>query len=374
LKNERESSVYSAKSLDIYRNAKMLQNSISLSVADALNRNNNNLDVIRLIAAMAVIYGHTFSIAPMAGSGDIFHKFTGHHSGSTAVKLFFFLSGLLVTNSLLTRGSIQHFMLSRFFRIWPGLAFALDTYLYFKRHILLDSWGTQALGYYNLPGVFPENHYKNTVNAPLWSIAPEVFAYLSLAGLYLAGLMRRSIATIIVGIIILDAVLPNRILFTFLPNNVEDFSLLPFCFAIGGLMALYKDDIKIDFFMPLGFGLIWYLFRGSPYSSHFFHLALFAGTLFFATRPFVIKYLKLPFDASYGTYLWGFPIQQTLAHFFPGLTGGWHWIPAMILSVAAGAFSWTYIEKRAMKNRWLAKAKKGKKFQDEAKKVKVLTD
>lgn len=270
--------------------------------------------------------------------------------------------------------------MSRFFRIWPGLAFVLlgsifligplvtqldlksyftnpETYLYFKRHILLNSWGTQALGYYNLPGAFEGNTYKNTFNAPLWSIAPEVFAYLTLAALYLAGLMRRKIATFIIGIVILDALLPNRILFTFLPNNVEDFSLLPFCFAIGSLVALYKDEVKVNLYLPLGFLLLWYLFRGSPYNSHIFHLAIFALSMFFATRPVVIKHLQLPFDASYGTYLWGFPIQQTLAHFFPGVTGIWHWVPAIILSVAAGAFSWTFVEKRAMKNRWLSKAK-----------------
>lgn len=358
----------------------LANNSNTITVADALKRSNNNFDVVRLIAAMAVIYGHTFAVAPIAGAEDQFHRLTGYHAGATAVKLFFFLSGLLVTNSLMTRRSIYHFFLSRFFRIWPGLAFVLlgsifligplvtqidlksyftnpDTYLYFKRHILLDSWGTQSLGYYNLPGVFTENTYKDTVNAPLWSIAPEVFAYLSLAALYLAGLTKRSVATMVIGVIILDAVTPSRILFTFLPKNVEDFSLLPFCFAIGALVALYKDDIKVDLFIPLGFGLLWYLFASSPYASQLFHLTVFAVAMFFATRPFIIKFFHLPLDASYGTYLWGFPIQQTLAHFFPQLIGPWHWIPAIILSVTAGAISWTFIEKRAMKNRWLTTAK-----------------
>ena len=89
----------------------------SLSVAQALDRRCNNFDLFRLIAALTVIYGHSFALAPSPGFDDSLFKLTGHHSAAMAVKFFFFLSGLLVTDSLLTRKSVLQFFVARFFRI-----------------------------------------------------------------------------------------------------------------------------------------------------------------------------------------------------------------------------------------------------------------
>lgn len=47
-------------------------NLIQLTVSESLKRSNNNLDVVRLIAAIAVIYGHTFAVAPTPGTGIFF--------------------------------------------------------------------------------------------------------------------------------------------------------------------------------------------------------------------------------------------------------------------------------------------------------------
>jgi len=341
----------------------------SVSVADALARRSNNFDLFRLIAALTVIYGHSFALAPAPGFNDSLYELTGHHSASMAVKFFFFLSGLLVTGSLLTHRSVLQFFVARFFRIWPALAFVLlasifvigpiatslnleayfsnsQTYLYFKHQILMETWGTQSLGYYNLPGVFEENNYKYNVNASLWSLVAEVSAYLSLAALFLIGLLEKRLALLLCALIVVDSIMPSRIIFTALPTGNEDFSYLPFCFASGVFFAIYKDRIVIDASLPLGLLLLTYLFKENLGGAHFFFLASFTLALYLATRSWIIQKIRLPFDVSYGTFLWGFPIQQLLSKYVPNLTGGAHVIVAGLLAILAGTVSWLLVEKK----------------------------
>ena len=341
----------------------------SLSVAQALDRQSNNFDLFRLIAALSVIYGHSFSVAPAPGFDDILFRLTGQHSAAVAVKFFFFLSGLLVTESLLTRKSVLQFIVARFFRIWPALAFVLlasifvigplatnhdlvtyftnpQTFLYFKHQILMQTWGTQSLGYYNLPGVFAENNFKYTVNASLWSLVAEVFAYIALVAVFLIGLLEKRLATIMIFLISVDSILPSRIIFTFLPTGNEDFSYLPFCFASGAFFAIHKAQIAIDASLPLGFALLSYLFKENLGGVHFFYLTIFTSALYLATRHRIVQNMRLPFDVSYGVFLWGFPIQQLLSQYLPNVTGGRHVLIAMFLAILAGTVSWLYVEEK----------------------------
>jgi peptidoglycan/LPS O-acetylase OafA/YrhL len=287
-----------------------------------------------------------------------------------AVKLFFFLSGLLVTNSLLEKRSVAQFVVARFFRIMPALALVLvcsafligpaftsldlrsyfsdpNTYLYVKRQLLMESWGTHSLGYYNLPGVFADNPYSNDVNASLWSLVVEVYAYLLLAGAFLVGFAERRMATMLLLLVLMDSILPSRILFPFLPKGNEDFSYLPFCFGAGMLFALYKDRIRISLGLPLGFLLLLFLFSGTSYSRYFFYLVAFTGVLYLATCRWVIN-LRLPADVSYGVFLWGFPIQQSLVHIIPNITLVSNQVLATVLALGFGTASWFLVEKRAI--------------------------
>lgn len=344
---------------------------ISSTIADALGRNQNNFDLVRLIAALLVIYGHSFSIVPEVGKQDFLLSWTGYASAGMAVKIFFFLSGLLVTNSLLEKKSVLEYLIARAFRILPALALVLtvsaliigsmctslslgayfgdlNTYLYIKHHLFMQSWGTQSLGYYNLPGVFNDNPYKDNVNASLWSLVVEVYAYIFLAAISLIGLAEKRAATVLIGLVVLDSLLPSRILFTFLPQGNEDFSFLPFCFASGALLALYKEKIRIpNVGGVMGFFLLFWLLHGTVYERHFFYLAIFAGVLYFSTNDIIIK-IRPKWDVSYGVFLWGFPIQQTLAHAFPSMARTENYLLSMLLAIIAGFFSWVTVEKRSM--------------------------
>ena len=146
-------------------------------LSDILLRNGNNFDILRLIAAAAVIIGHAYAIAPQPPLQDFVASVVHfEYSGSLAVKFFFFLSGLLVTDSLIRRPEPLQFLVRRACRIFPALLVCLlvaifivgpiftklslfdyftqkDTWSYLMKNIsLIDlQW--------KLPGVFSDNKY-----------------------------------------------------------------------------------------------------------------------------------------------------------------------------------------------------------------------
>jgi peptidoglycan/LPS O-acetylase OafA/YrhL len=120
-----------------------------------LRKENNNLDIFRIIAAAMVIYGHAYALLPKDGSMDLIGKTLGFdYSGSLAVKIFFFLSGLVVTNSLMQHQNIKQFLISRFFRIWPAFIVVLAAMAFFVRPIISKNnsqeyfFNTQVYSYF----------------------------------------------------------------------------------------------------------------------------------------------------------------------------------------------------------------------------------
>jgi peptidoglycan/LPS O-acetylase OafA/YrhL len=72
-------------------------------------KNGNNWTLIRLMAACTVVYGHSFMISPRKGHVDFTVKYLTNgftYSGQMAVVVFFFLSGGLVTTSLIRTKNI----------------------------------------------------------------------------------------------------------------------------------------------------------------------------------------------------------------------------------------------------------------------------
>ena len=96
------------------------------TIADGLARRRDNFLLLRILAACAVIYGHSFAIAPQAGANDIFLRMNwGYFSGALAVDVFFVVSGFLVSGSFMARHSLGRFVLARALRILPALAVVL---------------------------------------------------------------------------------------------------------------------------------------------------------------------------------------------------------------------------------------------------------
>ena len=73
---------------------------------------NNSMNIMRLLAALAVIYGHASAVTGR-GPGDLFLQFVGYKFiGGVAVDVFFVLSGFLITASAMSGKGIRYFVVS----------------------------------------------------------------------------------------------------------------------------------------------------------------------------------------------------------------------------------------------------------------------
>src|SRR5581483_1550015 len=86
-----------------------------------LKRSHNNFDLIRLIAALMVVFGHSFDLFKSYGYHDPVNAAVHESPGTLAVYIFFFLSGIFITQSFLNKKNHLSFARMRLFRIWPGL-------------------------------------------------------------------------------------------------------------------------------------------------------------------------------------------------------------------------------------------------------------
>jgi peptidoglycan/LPS O-acetylase OafA/YrhL len=329
-----------------------------------LKKGNNNLDFFRLIAACMVIFGHAYALLPGNGIDPIGKLLRFDYSGSLAVKIFFFISGMLVTSSLIEKQNISKYISSRLLRIWPGLivvlvitAFILgplfstlatsdyfsnpETYKYFFNTIIMQYQVT-------LPGVFT-NHAIVAMNGSLWTIPLEVFAYILLGSIFVMGAMLKKTRPIILIaslFIIINQLFGSPILFSSVKNNLEIAMLGP-CFAIGAIFAVFKEKIDMN---PIAAVMLWigyFIFRRVEFNYYFFYLAMFYTILFISSLK-ITKKLKLPFDPSYGIYLWGWPVQQIMIYYFSKYGIIFNQISSIIIAITIGCLSWILIEKKFM--------------------------
>jgi peptidoglycan/LPS O-acetylase OafA/YrhL len=80
---------------------------------------NNNLTLMRFVAAAAVVYAHSFGLLNATPKEPFFRTF-GIGTGDVGVDVFFVISGFLITKSLAGKSLIQ-FAWARVMRIFPAL-------------------------------------------------------------------------------------------------------------------------------------------------------------------------------------------------------------------------------------------------------------
>lgn len=331
-------------------------------IEEYLKKDNNNLDLIRLIAAVLVIIGHSYALAPNYGKRDILSSLVEvMYSGSIAVAIFFFVSGMLVTNSLLLKKSAIEFIISRFFRIYPALIVVtllsvlilgpMVTEYSFKNYftsnvttLYVMDYLRMDIGYY-LPGVFTNNHFKNSVNGSLWTIPFEIKFYLFLLGFFLIGLFKNKTIATVFGVFIVF----SPFYMTLFSSSNSEVYYLPVMFAFGSLLALHKNIIVINRDLFFGFLLLTYLFNSYSVTSYSFmlHLTIAVGVVYISSLKY-IKILKIKYDISYGVYLYAWPVQQTLNFIYPEKNYLFNCISAIIITIPLALLSWILIEKNAI--------------------------
>lgn len=331
-------------------------------LSQLLDPKSNNLGFFRVVAALMVIYGHAPAFVAHEQRFDVVAELLGFdYAGSLAVKFFFLLSGLLITNSLIAQPALGGFLIKRAARIFPGLLVCLCVTVFFVgplftsleiaayfRHsqtwqYLLHNILLYPMQWY-LPGVFNEG-MSSVVNGSLWTLPLEVICYLSAALFYYAILMhRRGIACVIlIGIIAVifcgTSLWPIGIL------KFKESLLLGGCFCIGSLTAILQRHLILGIKGVMVGMVAAFLLWQTPLQQVAFYGLLFYTCLYLSGTSFFTRFLQLPGDPSYGIYIYGFVIQQCIANTFPTQGILSHQITAAIIATAAGYLSWYVVEK-----------------------------
>jgi len=334
------------------------------SVSTALAQDRNNFAPIRLALALAVVVSHAFSVTTGVITDEPLTISTGFTLGEHAVNGFFAISGFLVTMSFDRRGW-RDYAIARTLRIAPGLivavltvslllgaavtALPLDEYLQspgLRRFVTatLTSFKSNIA----LPGVFADNPFTFPMGT-VWTLKYEVMCYVGVFLIGLVGLLRSRLAALALvaglalGLLGLDLLRPDA------PKGMETALRLPLIFAFGGALYVWRDRARLSGFLLLTLILATWLSGG----TFLYKTLLFTGTaygiLWLSLAPAVTRFSYEPkADLSYGTYLYGWPIQQSLHALWPGIAAGVLLVPSLAITLLIAAVSWTLIEKPAL--------------------------
>lgn len=327
----------------------------------------NNLNLIRVIAAGAVLVSHAFPITLGQGAEEPLENLTGLSLGGHAVALFFVLSGLLIARSFDRGRSRTRFLLARALRLFPGLVVVLvltvlagamftklpptayftasGTLTYVPRNLSL------ALLQYPLPGVFTENPLGQTINGSLWTLFYEVICYGAVFMLGIVGMLRRRalfsclFLLIAAGFVLSVSWSPE----TGLGYRLDRFAQLAFPFALGTLAYLWRDRLVLDWRIALALWSAPFMAAG----TFLLPLTIIVATGYsLAWFGFVVKGPLLAFnrlgDYSYGIYIYAFPVQQSLVYLFPGMTPLGNILAATPATVFFAVLSWHLVEEPAL--------------------------
>src|SRR5690606_36414492 len=174
----------------------------STTIDAAWRSGRNNFNLIRLVAAWLVIYGHAWAITGTPGTDLIGAVTRFKFAGGVAVDVFFVVSGFLIAASL-QRNDARGYLASRALRILPALVacvalsvFVLGPLLttapgYWRDTLTWDYlWANGSLwaSRFFLPGVFGD-HPNPAVNGSLWTLPVEARLYLALLAAGLCGVL-----------------------------------------------------------------------------------------------------------------------------------------------------------------------------------------
>jgi peptidoglycan/LPS O-acetylase OafA/YrhL len=330
----------------------------------------NNFDALRLVAAISVIFSHSFLIAEGTQNREWLILLTGNQCilGLTGVFVFFAISGFLVTQSFEQTANPLHFLAKRALRIFPGLFVAtlvsvfvlgplvttlpLSAYLsrpepyeYVLGNTLLDQ------SVHELPGVsFIENPVGLEINGSLWTLRLEFTMYLMVLGLGLLRLLRLRVALVLLafGMTCLHFEMLDELeKWGWLFQLLSGWGWLVGFFAAGMLLYKLRDTRIFD-------GRIALLALGGLVLSvplrEFIPLFPVFGcylALWLALNPRLPVIPAARFgDLSYGLYIYGWPVEQAVMWFSGGRAPWWQVFLIALAAASAIAFlSWHLIER-----------------------------
>ncbi|MBW7891610.1 MAG: acyltransferase [Chitinophagaceae bacterium] len=338
-----------------------------LPVIAVLNKmpTSNNITLLRHIAAILVLINHSFDLMGRSESDPI-SLLTGGHTSSSRIGLifFFFISGLLITQSLFSSDNIKHFLWKRILRIYPALIVVvlmtvfvlgplftrLPVGAYFS-HGMTWEYLSGGISLIRLRFFLPDTFNENGVNGSLWSLPIEFRFYILLAIFFVAGILKNGARRTAIILFILVVYL----FYGYLPQSALSAYFGPYVrwsafFFLGSYVYFFREKIKMSLWILLALLILWYLMRNIEMAGRFTELICFSYMVLFLSyhTPVIGKNFFSKNDFSYSIYIYAFPIQQMILHCLADKIMPWGLAGLTAIALVPFCyFSWRYIEKPA---------------------------
>jgi peptidoglycan/LPS O-acetylase OafA/YrhL len=291
---------------------------------------------MRLLLAVEVVFAHAWSVV------DPNFEWSGF---IMAVPAFLAISGFLVLQSYEDSSTWGHFMKKRMLRIFPALIFSFALcYALFDRTSTYNSVLVWATG-----GLYQIGRDRNV---PLWSLAWEELAYLSLAVLWALGAYKRAIFIWLLLVASIVLVWQTSHLALHIPY-LHIILFLPTAFLVGNLMYFYRGRLRnIPPIVP------WITLYGAIQFCYAPGSNLLGGAPVVLAQAFAVVWVsiagfraipwRIP-DISYGVYIYHWPFIMWVSRNYEVKS-----LPQLLLYVSLflipfSIFSWYMIEKPALK-------------------------
>ena len=336
------------------------------TLGDTIASSDNNFNLIRLVAAAAVVLGHSFWISRSFGgfTDPVTLAFPfGETSGNLGVHAFFLISGILITQSWCRAEKPVQFVTQRAARIFPALIVCLAFTAYVVGALgttapLRNYFGSKPVHDYvlnnvsltnlqwDIPTVFADGPYLQGMNGSLWSLIIEVRMYivvLVFGALGLIGTQKRVATAATAGTLIILFLLYRPLFGHHLSTNSD--GIVPVFYFLGGIFAYATRDLIAVRLKHVLLLLAAVFLVPAPSAHVVFHFFFAALVLWMGGLRSLAARVHIQNDFSYGIYLYGFPVQQLLTLRFPGLNPYWLFAVAMVVATALAALSWFLIER-----------------------------
>jgi len=318
---------------------------------------NNSFDLIRHLAALAVLFSHQFALSglpePTVGLTSL---------GGLGVMVFFAISGFLITASWNRSNSLSEYLSKRIRRIFPALIVCCIIMIYIIAPIFssrsassyifsmdsLEGFFSYALLQFRYPFIsdFGADYiFKNAINGSLWTLKFEFFDYILISMILISKkhMVIKTVFILIASIVVfkLSGVVFER------DYYIYRAAMTTIPFTVGAI--IYASGVtRMKFWwlsLPVSTTVIIAACHFKEYASFQIGvsiLTLYVGTVFKDTL------INGRFDISYGIYIYAFPIQQLVINELK-MNFIFSLLLCLLLTLIAGILSWEYVEKPFIK-------------------------
>ena len=339
----------------------------------------NNFDLLRLLAALQVVFGHSIELTDLSMEQSSLFQFIHAIPG---VPLFFFISGFLISKSYEINPKIKNYAVNRVLRIFPGLWFCLTISLllifvsgYQPETFSFTHFSIWFLGQISFIHFYHPDFLKGygigVLNGSLWTIGIELQFYILTPLLYKWFFSKGNVNKKLV--ILISIFMFINLWFYQYRADYRD--LLAYK-LFGVTFAPYFYMFLVGVFCQKNFDVIYKYLSGkglilfSLYVTYAyilysqFHITLGNGIgpwLFFplAAMVFSLAYTAVNLsknllnhqDISYGLYIYHMPVVNTFIYLAADwrFSNEWETVAIILFSTICLAMcSWFLIEKPSL--------------------------